>query len=103
MTNTAGSTVAAKFTNACPRYAPNSSVISKAAASPAFAASNTSFAVISFPVKILFFVFFSKYLLARRTSPVAEAYCSRHPFLPHPQASVSSSLTVICPISPPDP
>ena len=40
---------------------------------------------------------------AVRTSPVAEAYCSRQPFFPHPQHSVSSSFTRICPISPPAP
>ena len=39
-------------------------------------------------------------ILARRTIPVAEAYCSRQPFLPQLQDASSFGLTQIWPISP---
>ena len=66
-----------------------------------FAASNTSFAEnpsISAKTVELFPSTISSF--ARRTMPVAEAYCSRQPFLPQLQATSSCGFTQICPISP---
>lgn len=104
ITNTCGLTTQAILDNAIPSVSPKISTASNARASPFFASSKISFAVSgSNPRKEDSASFSVKSFFAMRTIPVADAYCSKQPCLPHPQVSFSSVLTVICPISPPAP
>ena len=99
-----GLTTHATFASALPSTFPSFSTSSFATASPAFAASKMSFAVSSLTFfKVVSLSSDASSFFAMRTIPVADAYCSRQPFLPQPQVSVSSSLTMMCPISPPAP
>ena len=77
-----------------PKYFPYVSAISTANGSPALTASQTSLAVtLSNLAKDEFPPFpLCKALLASLTTPVADAYCSKHPLFPQPQVSVSSSF-----------
>ena len=101
-TNTCGSITHETDAMAFPNNLMDSSTAARPALSPAFAASHTSFAVNpalrSSSVSTVLCA--AMYFSATFTSPFADAYCSRQPFLPHPQHSDSSSIIGICPISP---
>ena len=103
ITKICGSTTLATTASPLPRYSPNCSAISIATLSPAFTASNTVFAEISPPLSTLGASSLARRLLARRVTPVADAYYSRQPLFLQPQVSVSASSIWICPISPPAP
>ena len=80
MTKISGSTTQEIAAHAPPRTVPTKSTISKASASPCFAWSNTSLAVISGrsrSVEGLSLIARISFVL--RTIPVAEVYCSRFP------------------------
>ena len=85
--------VAAQATAAkpLPRYSPNCLAISTATSSFSFTASNTTLALISLPRRELSLSSMASLLRASLAIPVAEAYCSRHPHLPHPHTSGSVS------------
>ena len=104
ITNISGSTTHAICASARPRIRACVSTISSASSSPAFAASNTSFAVTASSSRRVDFLSEAAIALpASLTTPVADVYCSRHPLFPHPHVSVYESSTHICPISPPAP
>ena len=88
-----------KSANDSPNILPVNANISLAISSPSIAASNTSFDVISstgvFLRTDLASGLFSNISLAVRAMPVADAYASRQPFLPHPHGRPSSRLTII--------
>ena len=77
--NISGAITLAMLESAVPRYAANISTVLRAFSSPAFAASNISFAV-RFSLQI------PNLLCAMSTIPVADAYCSRQPLQPQPHA-----------------
>ena len=104
ITNISGSTTHAICARVLPRICACSSTTVFASSSPIFARSNTSFAVtVSRSLSADFLSDEAMALVASRTTPVADVYCSRQPVLPHPHISVSFSSTQICPISPPAP
>ena len=104
ITKISGFTTAAIPARVFPRIFPKRSATSIASSSPSFTASNTVLAeILPLSLSTLGLSSSARRRFARRTIPVAEVYCSRHPQLPQLQASVSSSITWICPISPPAP
>ena len=103
ITKASGLTTHAMMPRPLPRILPNSLAISIATSSPSFTASHTTLQLMSLLRRMLGLLSFSSLLFASLTTPVAEPYCSRQPFLPHPQVSVSFSSMKICPISPPAP
>lgn len=104
ITKTSGSQTHAIFDNARPNILLNLSTISLANLSSSLAASNISLAVTSSTDLNLESSFsFCNNSLAILTIPVADAYCSKHPFLLQLHAVFSWGFTFICPISPPAP
>ena len=97
-------TVHATLAIALASASPMMSITESASASPVFARSMTSFAVIStisrrgVGMSVFFIAFF-----ASRTIPVALATSSRQSFLPQLQTSVFPGATGMCPISPAPP
>ena len=93
--NACGFTTVAILAMAFPRYVLICSTTATAPLSPSFAKSKTSFAVMSSPNSVILVdsLFFAIYLFASLTTPVADAYCSRHPQPPQLQLSSSPSST----------
>ena len=88
---TSGLTTHAILESVEPKISQTSSTRLIATSSPAFASSNTSFAVNgSNFLRVVSSADFANFLFASLTIPVADVYCSKHPYCPQLHASISS-------------